>query len=68
MYKSMYEAHTDKKGETNEKEVFKQLHKWAGNSNFGITAYLNGETGCLSFVYGCYKKTIEAYTIHFEPI
>ena len=37
MYKSMYETHTDEKGETNEKEVFKQLHEWAGNSNFGIT-------------------------------
>ena len=22
---------------TNEKKVFKQLHEWAGNSNFGIT-------------------------------
>ena len=37
MYKSMYATHTDEKGETNEKEVFKQLHEWAGNSNFGIT-------------------------------
>ena len=37
MYQSMYENHTDEQGETNEKEVFKQLHEWAGNFNFGIT-------------------------------
>jgi hypothetical protein len=37
MYQSMYENHTDEQGETNEKKVFKQLHEWAGNSNFGIT-------------------------------
>ena len=37
VYKSMYATHTDGQGETNEKEVFKKLHVWAGNSNFGIT-------------------------------